>query len=52
MYYRYYVFSTTTGADHIYYYRSTYSKLTTLYPKRPWVPSDLIVRTDTCGVLE
>jgi len=52
MYYRYYVFSTTTGADHIFYYRSTYSKRKTLYPYRPWVPSALITRDDTIGVLE
>ena len=49
MYYRFYAFSCTTGADYIYYYRSTYNATGRLYPKGYL---GFIQRPDTCGVLE
>jgi len=51
MYYRYYVFSTTTGADHILYYRSTANTSKDLYPSL-YNKHLFITRKDTAGVLE
>ena len=52
MFYRYYVISTTTGADHLYYYRSTYPKSKDLYSNLYHGCEDIISREDTAGVLE
>ena len=49
MFYRFYAFSVTTGADYIFYYRSTYSTKTSLYENGH---PHLLERQDTCGVLE
>ena len=52
MFYRYYVISTTTGADYLYYYRSTYNDKQDLYPHFNHGCDGIIVRNDTTGILE
>ena len=47
---RYYVFSTVTGADHIFYLRTTGNKNDSLYPQLQI--RRLLFRPDTCGLLE
>jgi hypothetical protein len=49
MYYRFYMFSCTTGADYIFYYRSTHTQSKSVYTNGN---TDFITREDTCGVLE
>ena len=49
MLYRFYAFSTTTGADYIYYYRSTLNSRKTFYLNSTF---EQLERPDTCGVLE
>ncbi len=52
-YYRYYVFSTTTGHDYLFYYDTTDSAESTIYPHAPRLKTQhLFTRSDTCGVLE
>lgn len=52
LYLRYYVFSTATGADHIFYYRSTHNTSRCLYSKIPGAGRVQFSRADTCGILE
>ena len=49
MFYRFYAISITTGADYLYYYRSTRNKDPRLHKNGR---SNLLSRQDTCGVLE
>jgi hypothetical protein len=49
MFYRFYAMSTTTGADYLYYYRSTHNKENRLHNKGSL---QLLSRPETCGVLE
>ena len=52
MYLRYYVFSTATGADHLFYIRSTNNETKTLYAKVEGADTVYFKRVDTCGILE
>jgi hypothetical protein len=49
MFYRFYCFSCTTGADYLYYYRSTHNTNGSVYLEGRL---GLLSRPDTCGVLE
>lgn len=49
MYLRYYVLSTTTGADYLFYYRSTHTMATSLYQG---ARTKLCMHPETIGLIE